>query len=175
MRRPSQSLLSLGLVLLCFHLYVFAITTQQIGLKLNKNLADEGKYAYNAIVQVKDDVLATWSDEEIVGVAQQAYNDMQAAYPGDRRTYTKMSLPRAMSVIVQGHSLYISSSMTGGGSLLYIPNQTEARFKFTPGMINLGDVDVGGIIAWALGNCQASATSASGHRTGGNCGEPSES
>ena len=173
MHRPSQSNLSHVFVILCFSLNVFAITTQQIGLQLNTGLADKSKYVYNAIVQFQDDVLATWSNEQIVGVAEQAYNDMRVAQSADARRYPGLKLPGVISVIAQGHTLYISSSLTGGGSLIYVPNTTNARFKFAPGIISQAN-DLG-IIEWALMNCEVRSTNAAGHRAGGNCGEPSES
>ena len=54
-------------------------------------------------------------DEQIVRIAERAYLDMVAAYNADHRRYKAptLTLPGAVSVIVKGHSAYISSSMTG--------------------------------------------------------------
>ena len=72
-----------------------------------------------------------------------------------------------MTVIVKGHSVYISSTLTGGSSFLYIPNANDP--KYTPGNIN--QAADAGVLEWALMQCQVASTSGAGHRTGANCGE----
>ena len=43
-----------------FVIQVLAINDGQLGLRLNDGLANHGKYAYDAIAQFQDDILATW-------------------------------------------------------------------------------------------------------------------
>ena len=97
---------------------------------------------------------------------------MLTAIPGDRNNYPQLSQPGAMSAIVVGHSVYLSSSLTGGGSLLYIPNANPSnpRLKYVPGVLNQLNDD--GILEWALMACEVRSTNSAGHRSGGNCGEP---
>ncbi len=48
------------LLLLSFVAHAFAINPGQLGLRLNTGLAQTGKFVYNSIAQVEDDILATW-------------------------------------------------------------------------------------------------------------------
>ena len=52
-------------------------------------------------------------DEQIVRIAERAYLDMVAANNADHEKYKFLKLPNVVSVIVKGHSAYISSSMKG--------------------------------------------------------------
>lgn len=96
---------------------------------------------------------------------------MQAAFDADLRTYKALEKSWAMSVVVKGHSVYISSSLAGGGSLLYKPNANtnDRNQKYIPGNIN--QAADAGVLEWALMQCQVSSTNGAGHRTGANCGE----
>ena len=95
---------------------------------------------------------------------------MQAAFNADLKTYKRLVKSWAMSVIVKGHSVYISSTLAGGASFLYIPNaNTDNKNKYTPGNIN--QATDAGVLEWALMQCQVASTSGAGHRTGANCGE----
>ena len=55
------------------------------------------------------------SNEQIVHIAERAYLDMVAAVPDDKKkdNYPHLKPPYVVSVIVKGHSAYISSSLTG--------------------------------------------------------------
>ena len=92
---------------------------------------------------------------------------MQAAFDADLKTYKGLVKSWALSVIVKGHSVYISSTFAGGASFLYIPNANGP--KYTPGNIN--QATDAGVLEWALMQCQVGSTSGAGHRTGANCGE----
>ena len=88
----------------------------------------------------------------------------------DRQNFPQLKKPGVMSAIVMGHSVYFSSSLVGGGSLLYIPNNSNPRDRYTPGIFT--QATDAGELEWALMACEVRSTTASGHRTGGNCGEP---
>ena len=111
-------------------LQISAVTTAQLGLKINDALARRGQYVYNAIVQFEDNIQTTWlasmswneknansdlrnrSNEQVAGLAAQGYNDMMVAIENDRRnTYHHLSKPGVVSVIVIGHTAYVSSSL----------------------------------------------------------------
>lgn len=78
---------------------------------------------------------------------------------------------KTISVIVKGHSVYISSTFAGGSSFLYIPNANtdDNKQKYTPRNVN--QASDAGVLEWALMQCQVASTSGAGHRTGANCGE----
>ena len=48
------------ILFLRFACEVLAINAGQLGIQINPGLASKGKYAYNAIAQFQDDILATW-------------------------------------------------------------------------------------------------------------------
>ena len=98
---------------------------------------------------------------------------MRAVNSADARRYPRLKVSDVISVSAQGHSLYISSSLTEDESLIYVFNTTNARFKFASGIISQAN-DLG-IIEWALMNCEVRSTNAADHRAGGNCEELSES
>ena len=56
----------------------------------------------------------TRTDEQIVGIAKQAFEDTQASYNADLKTYTALVKSWAISVIVKGSTAYISSTFMGG-------------------------------------------------------------
>lgn len=96
---------------------------------------------------------------------------MQAAFNADLKTYRGLVKSWAISVIVKGHSVYISSTLAGGASFLYIPNANtdNKNHKYIPGNIN--QAADAGVLEWAPMQCQVASTSGAGHRTGANCGE----
>ena len=83
-----------------------------------------------------------------------------------------MTKPAVITVIVTGHSVYLSFSLKGGESFLYIPNANtqDNRLKWTPGVLDPARGT--SVVTQALLNCQAKSTNNSGHRSGANCGEP---
>lgn len=109
------------------------------------------------------------TDSQIVDIAKQAYEDIQATHNTHANVYEGMGLSSATSAIIKNNTVYISSTLTGGGSYLYIPNSSEARLKYTPGVVNKA-ADAG-ILEWALKECQIESDIGAGHRTGANCGE----
>jgi hypothetical protein len=112
------------------------------------------------------------TNEQIVGIVEQAHKDMIAARLEDRNNFPQMKFPNVMSAIVVGHSVYLSSTFMGGGSMLYIPNAnpTNPRQKWIPGILN--QANAVGAVEHALIACQARSTNNAGHSHGGNYGEP---
>ena len=143
----------------------------QLPMRINDNLASNKKFVYTLNAQFKDDIAATWSNENIAFLAQQAYEAMISKVPTDKATYPQFKKPSPLvTAIVQGHSVYFSSTLTGGGSIQYIPNQ-NCLYKdtWTPGnQIPRSDC---ALVSQSLQACQLRSSNNSGHRTGGNCGE----
>lgn len=52
------------------------------------------------------------TNEQIVHITEQGYLDIVAAFYGGRNSFTKSKKPGALSVIVTGHSVYISSTLS---------------------------------------------------------------
>ena len=78
--------------------------------------------------------------------------------------------PPLVTAIVTGHTVYFSTTLKGGGSLQYVPNQ-NCPYKATwiPGnQIPRSDC---ALVSKALQACRLLASNHSGHRTSGNCGK----
>ena len=143
----------------------------QLPMRMNDNLASNKKFVYTLNAEFRDDIEATWSNENIAFLAQQAYEAMISKIPTDKATYRLFKKPSPLvSAIVKGHSVYFSSTLTGGGSIQYIPNQNcPYKDTWTPG--NQIPSDDCALVSQALQACQLRSSNNSGHRTGGNCGE----
>ena len=96
---------------------------------------------------------------------------MQKLCDQDRETYPGLIKPGVVTVLVKGRSVYISSSLAGGGSLIYEPNEAETgSSRWKPGVFKQPSHSL--TVNRALLACQAFALNGAGHRTGANCGEP---
>lgn len=140
-------------------------------MRVNDNLADNKKFVYTLNAQFEEDVLGTWSNEDITMLAQQAYAAMVSKVPADKARYPlfKKTSP-LVSAIVTGHSVYFSSTLIGGGSLQYIANENcQYKDQWTPG--NPTQPTTCALVYGALLACQLRSSNNSGHRSGGNCGE----
>ena len=168
MRRNYELLAQWFLIL---QLILGAIALSQLPIQLHDDLATNGKFVYTLIAQFEDDILATWSNEDIAMLAQTAYTKMTKRYSQDRSRYPKFKKqPPLMSAIVVGRSVYFSSSLNGGGSLQYVPNENcDYKNRWTPG--NTTPDTSCPLVYQALKACQLRSSNNSGHRTGGNCGE----
>ena len=168
MRRYYELLAQWFLIL---HLILGAVAQVQLPIQINDNLAANGKFVYTLIAQFEDDILATWSNEDIAMLAQKAFRAMADRFPEDQSKYPKLKKQSPlMSAIVVGHSVYFSSTLGGGGSLQYVPNENcNYKDRWTPG--NPTPKTSCALVYQALQACQIKSSNNSGHRTGGNCGE----
>lgn len=140
-------------------------------MRINDPLATNSKYVYTLNAQFQDDILATWSNGDITMLAQQAYAQMVSSVSADKARYPRFKKPSPLvTAIVTGHSVYFSSTLTGGGSLQYMPNQNcPYKDQWTPG--NRTPQTSCRFVYEALLACQLRSSNNSGHRSGGNCGE----
>ncbi|CAD6581407.1 MAG: hypothetical protein ASARMPRED_000604 [Alectoria sarmentosa] len=159
------------LIRLFLLLHLIFGTVAQLPAQLNANLAANNKFVYTLNAQFEDDIQADWSNEDITMLAQQAYVRMVSKFPADKRLHPRFkNQSPVMTAIVVGHSVYFSSSLTGGGSLQYVPNQNCGyRDRWTPG--NPAQPSPCALVYEALLACQLRSPNNSGHRSGGNCGE----
>lgn len=166
-RKSVSRLLTLSL-LSCLALSVFGIDAGVLGISWNVQLATEPtdnprhKHSWMSIVEFDKNVVDIFSDEEIVGLARRAFDDMKADYGRNDPPWKDpknnidadqpKDAPAAMSAIAIGQQLFLSSSVRGGG-LGYTPS------AFTK-------------VREALIQCQMETGGNTKHLTLAGCGEP---
>lgn len=168
MRRQSLSPLLAFSLLSCLALSVFCIDAGVLGISWNVQLATEPtenprhKHSWMSIAEFDKNVVDIFSDEEIVGLARRAFDDMKADFGRNDPPWKDpannigedqpMAAPVAMSAIAIGQQLFLSSSVRGGG-LGYTPSASTA-------------------VREALIQCQMETGGNTKHRTLAGCGEP---
>ena len=123
-------------------------------MKISNNFASASppSYPWNSILEFDNDISKELSNDELVRLAKQGYDEIVLAYNRlQPHLYPKIKLSRAITLIVIGRKAYLASSVRGGPSY----------------------IDINGIckVRGALAQCGAEYSNHSCHRNGGNCGE----
>ena len=160
---------SVLLLLLFLPNAIVSLGPGQLGIVFNEDLATKPAHAplkkivFNSIIEFK-----TWqadnalSDEQLAGIARQAFADMKAKFKEtDLKKFgiqkrVKES-PFVMVAMTKGKKVYLSSSMKSGGD-----DATSTAYLQTYRELS---------VYTALLECQARSEDDSEHRRSGNCAE----
>lgn len=113
--------------------------------------ASPPSYSWNSILEFDRDISMELSNEELVGIAKQGYDEMVIAYSRLKpHLYPNIKLSRAVTLIAIGHRAYLASSVRGRPSYIEMYGNYKVR--------------------GALAQCGAEYSNHPCHRTGGNCG-----
>ena len=114
--------------------------------------ASPPSYSWNSILEFDTDISKELSNDEIVGLAKQGYDEMVIAYNRLKpHLYPNIKLSRAVTLIAIGHKAYLASSVRGGSNYI----EQHGSYK----------------VRGALAQYGAEYSNHPHHRAGGNCGE----
>lgn len=125
----------------------------EISMEISKSMrtAPNRAYSWNVVLQYDDKTVGTFTDGQLLGLAQHFKQELDRNYHKWRPVdYPEIRKPAAVSVIAIGSCIYVASSIKSGN---YINHHGH------------------GLVQGALLKCKRETKSTQDHRTNANCGE----